>query len=472
MRGSIWPRLCGVLWLCLAQGPGLATATPAGDKATAREAATEGIERFRAGDYAGALDRLQRAQTLYQAPVHLLYIARCQRKLGKWVEAAETYRALSHQQLPSNAPQAFINAKLEGEQELAALEPKIPKLVISIEPPEARIDVLRIDWQEVSPAVVGIERPTNPGQHVVQAEAEGYGGVEQHLDISESETQKLHLKLTEQAPSPLAKAPEPSLASPPSKPKGKPNAGGGRQNASDEPRASLIAGLRLGGAYPGGKLPARVLLPAAAENAQVSLDQVGTGGADVELQLGARFPTPIGIIRNAGLQLFLQLNPLRVRDRDPFENLDLGQDASLARPNLASVGLAVTASGRPDRFSGFGELGLIFVRSLSFKLNLDGSCADGGSPQVSVTASGPGLRAAGGVSIPISGWLRLLPYVAFNASTITSVEHTANPCAVEVLEDTRYGAFDDGTVTREISGGPVNNMLSVGLGGEFAYALD
>ena len=71
-----------------------AVAQSAADKATARQLAVQGIKVYEDGKYSEALDKLERAQTLYDAPVHLLYIARCQHKLGMLVESAETYRRM------------------------------------------------------------------------------------------------------------------------------------------------------------------------------------------------------------------------------------------------------------------------------------------------------------------------------------------------------------------------------------------
>ena len=65
---------------CLLVAPA-AFAQSAADKATARQLASEGIELYQKGSYAEALDKLERAEALFDAPVHLLYIARTQAKL-------------------------------------------------------------------------------------------------------------------------------------------------------------------------------------------------------------------------------------------------------------------------------------------------------------------------------------------------------------------------------------------------------
>ena len=71
----------------LVQAPALAQS--AADKATARNLATAGIKLYQQQKFEEALDKLKRAQELYDAPVHLLYMARCYVKLNKLVEGAE-----------------------------------------------------------------------------------------------------------------------------------------------------------------------------------------------------------------------------------------------------------------------------------------------------------------------------------------------------------------------------------------------
>ena len=50
-------------------------------KGEARQLGIEGVKAFEAGDWQGAVSRFQKAEELYHAPTHLLYIARAQVKL-------------------------------------------------------------------------------------------------------------------------------------------------------------------------------------------------------------------------------------------------------------------------------------------------------------------------------------------------------------------------------------------------------
>src|SRR5688572_16146702 len=119
----------------LAAAPCLAQT--AADKATARKLAGEGIELYQAGKYGEALDKLERAEQLYDAPVHLLYIARTQAKLDKPVDAAETYRRLVRVKLEPDAPEAFTQAVDDAKKELPEVEAAVPTLRLEVTPANA-----------------------------------------------------------------------------------------------------------------------------------------------------------------------------------------------------------------------------------------------------------------------------------------------------------------------------------------------
>src|SRR4051812_34405429 len=61
------------------------------DRAGARVAATEGVKALNDKRFADAADLFSRAESLVHSPVHLLYLARSQEKLGQLVKARENY---------------------------------------------------------------------------------------------------------------------------------------------------------------------------------------------------------------------------------------------------------------------------------------------------------------------------------------------------------------------------------------------
>ncbi len=213
------------------------------DRAAARQLAESGIKLRKEGKLAEALDKLQRAQQLVDAPTHLLQIAQIQEHMGQLVESSETYRKLARAPLGANAPAVFVKAKEQGAAELAALEPKVPGLTIVLEPSVTDASV-KLDGVVVPPALIGAARPTNPGAHVIDVTAPGYEAVSVRvqLAISEKKLEKISLKASATAappvpppsssapPSPGAAPPPPSSSSPPPPPAQPPPAPPGGPN--------------------------------------------------------------------------------------------------------------------------------------------------------------------------------------------------------------------------------------------------
>ena len=89
------------------------------ERAAARDLFKQGDELQRAGKYADALDKFQRAQQVFQAPTNVLRIAECQTQLGKLVEATEAYRSVIRWPLAPGAPPAFQSAIDQAKVESA-----------------------------------------------------------------------------------------------------------------------------------------------------------------------------------------------------------------------------------------------------------------------------------------------------------------------------------------------------------------
>jgi hypothetical protein len=72
-----------------------AQAVDDGSRAVARSLGTTGVEAYRAGDYATANDKLDKAYQILQAPSLGLWSARALVKLNRLVKAAERYREVT-----------------------------------------------------------------------------------------------------------------------------------------------------------------------------------------------------------------------------------------------------------------------------------------------------------------------------------------------------------------------------------------
>lgn len=424
---------------CLAVAVVLGLSAPVGaqsaaDKATARQVATEGIELFRQEQYEKALDRLRRAQALYDAPVHLLYIARCQEKLGQLVEAAETYRSLARYELDDDAPAAFVSAVDSGKKELEALEPRIPTLQVTVEPKDAEVTRLVIDGQEVATAVVGIDRPTNPGEHTIRIEAAGYAPAEQTLTLEEGEKQSTTLGLSGQSPpGETAEEGVSGEEQPPS-------------HSKEPGPVGVMLGLRLALSVPAGKITDRV----------DTADVVGPGLA-FELRGGIRIaqmftPLVFGEFHTFGAGNQLGKAPL--------------SDVVDSSATLTSGGLGLMVGTGRNVLGGFGEIGLSFQEKLKADIKgKNGNCSG------SLSLSTPALRVGGGANIPVAHFLHLTPYAMVTVGKYTSFDvKRSGACPVRpdvLLLNAPVGNNDIPSGSQA-----AHAVFVIGIGGDFVFGPD
>jgi hypothetical protein len=214
MRSSVFVR--SVVQGCATAALLSSLATPAwaqppvsdADREAARSLYKEGFDLQTAGDYGGALDRFKRSAQVYQAPTTLLHIAECEARLLHLVEAAEAYRALGRVQLAPGANPAFLAAQQQGAAELQQVEPRIPHVRIQVTPANVPNLVVFIDEQPMNMALLGVDRPINPGEHKFTAQAPGFARTETMVRIDEKQpTRLVSLALNAGAPGMLAPVP-------------------------------------------------------------------------------------------------------------------------------------------------------------------------------------------------------------------------------------------------------------------------
>lgn len=166
------------------------------DKATARELAKEGAEALDKKDFAKAADRFARADKLFHAPTLVLGLARAQVGLGKLVAAQENYHSILREELPANAPEAFVQAKTDATKELAALTPQVPWVILSV---DGARDIsqakVMVGEDLVPPAALGVKRAIDPGEHLVRVELKGYLPVEKRFSVAPGTTAQVGVTL-------------------------------------------------------------------------------------------------------------------------------------------------------------------------------------------------------------------------------------------------------------------------------------
>lgn len=442
--------------------PSRATAASAADTATARDLATQALQHYREQNYERSLDLMKRAQALFDAPVHLLYIARSERELGRLVEAAEVFRSLGKRSLAEGAPQQFRDAVDEARRELAELEPQIPRLVIQLQPTDANVTSLKIDGKAVPTAVLGIERVVNPGPHRVQVRAERYAPAEQAIEVPRGEVANMTLRLEPSEPAPLAKAGVDQSDRSKLAEQSQPAA------ADSIDRYELVFGLRLGAAVPGGEVPANLVRPGAASGT-APMDDLAGGGGELELRAGFKGPLRLGFLRRWSVHLFGSGGQLGQKTLAPMGSPALmslqDQDVDvMLQPSFASFGLTLGVAQARGEFGGFFELSAMAQRLMFDYETSSGIGLCGGDKATGRrTGNGGGLRLGGGVGIPIGSWGLVSPFVTLSAATVDSIKSETNGCFDQLVQLVESEEPVENSATYTFFGLGVGGELFVGL---------
>jgi hypothetical protein len=186
------------------------------ERAAARQAALEGIKALREQRYPAAIDLLTRAESVVHAPTHLLYLARAQAGMEQLVRARENYMKIVKENIDPSKPKAFHDAKQDAEKELAALEPRIPAITTVVEGAQGKPVTVTVDGNKVPSALVGLPRPVDPGEHRLQASAEGMASDIATINVREGSNEKVTLVLKPGAAPVVASSPPPPEPSGPS----------------------------------------------------------------------------------------------------------------------------------------------------------------------------------------------------------------------------------------------------------------
>jgi hypothetical protein len=209
-RAGVAPHFMAVALFCLAAPA--AAQTPA-EVATAKRWFKEAEDAEKRGDHRLALTRFEQALSVKATPQLHLRVGACQEKLGRIIEAEESYE----QALEKANAQALAAVAKVAEEQIQALRPRIP--TVSILPAKAYPGLsVAIDGVPVAPAALGAKVPINPGAHMLTAEATGYARREQRFSAVERDAQELELNLlpVEMAQPPPPSVPSPAASSPPS----------------------------------------------------------------------------------------------------------------------------------------------------------------------------------------------------------------------------------------------------------------
>lgn len=184
-------KVSAILWavflVSIAAGEALAQASsPRGksDREVARTLAERGFDLLEQGDAESAIASFRMAEQRVHSPVHQLYIARAEVKLGRLLEAQKSYEGIVAEALPKGSPKPFVNAQAEARAELDALRPRIPSIKITVSGASHDEALVTLDGAPIEPGALGRPVPVNPGKHALRASFDGES-VEETVTVAE-----------------------------------------------------------------------------------------------------------------------------------------------------------------------------------------------------------------------------------------------------------------------------------------------
>lgn len=197
MRGAVWTLAlaAGLLSrVAVAQGP------DAGTRMAARDLAMTGAEAFDKQDFATALDRFQRAESLYKVPSIAVMVARSLARVGRVVEAVDKYEETLRMPLDAAAPEAFQRAVADAKAEVEVERARVARLELRLQADAPARTELRLDGKLVPAALIGVPMPVDPGPHRVEARAPGRQTFRQDVTLGEGARQSLEVSVAGEQP--------------------------------------------------------------------------------------------------------------------------------------------------------------------------------------------------------------------------------------------------------------------------------
>ncbi len=176
----------------------------AANRETARSLALEGIAAQGRADWPAVIDRFERAEQLFHAPVHLKYLAIAYERSTppRLVSAIETWQRLSQEQLAPDAPAVFRAAVEEARREFSRLDSRVGHLVIEV-PAELQASVsVELDGQPVPQKAFSTMRFVDAGAHQIVSRVPGRPEVNHQITIAPGATERVQIAAPVAAPPP------------------------------------------------------------------------------------------------------------------------------------------------------------------------------------------------------------------------------------------------------------------------------
>ena len=161
------------------------------DLATAEALFDAGLRLMREGEYTRACPKFEESLKIDTGIGATLWLADCYEKSGRLASAWSTFR-----QAAWLAQQEKDDRQAIAQQKLDALEPRVPKLMVTVGQ-GAAIPELRVERDGVALAqqAWGVKIPVDPGKHDLVARAPGRETWRETVDIAEAQQLEVEIPL-------------------------------------------------------------------------------------------------------------------------------------------------------------------------------------------------------------------------------------------------------------------------------------
>ncbi|HKU41960.1 MAG TPA: hypothetical protein VJR89_27570 [Polyangiales bacterium] len=163
--------------------------------AAARALAVEGVKLAQDKRCEEAIDKLERAEQLRHSSIVLEHLGACYIDRGRLVEGTEALHSVLREGLPEAPSEAQKRAYSEARALLDTHKPKIAQLTVTVEVVGNTQPEVSIDGQPVPAALIGAPRPTDPGEHLVEASAAGFLPAKRRINLAPGQVEALELAL-------------------------------------------------------------------------------------------------------------------------------------------------------------------------------------------------------------------------------------------------------------------------------------
>lgn len=159
------------------------------DAAAASALFDEGKAALDRGAYDEACPKLAESYRLDPAPGALFFAADCEEKRGRLATAWAKFRELDDTMAPDDGRRQEVKTRL------AALDPRVPRVVVTIPKDDDLEGVsVRRDGVELKAASFGTPVPTDPGKHVFTLNVPGRAATSKSVDVVEGKTVRVELE--------------------------------------------------------------------------------------------------------------------------------------------------------------------------------------------------------------------------------------------------------------------------------------